>query len=72
MKHPEDGPEEPIWSFSFWLFTESWRIKPATFLRKEGIIYIKTNYQYDGILDTVTPRTGPITHLINNKVKNIR
>jgi hypothetical protein len=54
------------------LFTESWRIKPATFLRKEGIIYIKTNYQYDGILDTVTPRTGPITHLINNKVKNIR
>lgn len=46
MKQPEDGPEESIWStFSFWLLTESWRINPATFFRKEGIIYNKVNYQ---------------------------
>lgn len=46
IKQPEDGPEEPIWStFSFWLLTESWRINPATFFRKEGIIYNKVNYQ---------------------------
>jgi hypothetical protein len=54
------------------LFTESWRINPATFFRKEGIIYNKTNYQYNDILIPFTPITRPVTHLISNKLKKIR
>lgn len=72
MKQPEDGPEESIWStFSFWLLTESWRINPATFFRKEGIIYNEVNYQYN-IFIAWTPITRPVTHSINNKFKKIR
>jgi hypothetical protein len=71
MKQPEEGPEESIWSaFSFWLFTESWRINPATFFRKEGIIYDKINYQYNDIsFIALTPITQPVAHLINNVLK---
>jgi hypothetical protein len=74
MKQPEEGPEESIWSaFSFWLFTESWRINPATFFRKEGIIYDKINYQYNDIsFIALTPITQPVTHLINNVLKKMR